>query len=130
MSDTNRIAGLMAWNLIDILWALFYVLGVFAAMLVLNPALALPVILVVPVIAVLTAYFQNRILHWNRKIRKAHSHVTSAYNEGIMGAKTSKALVNRGAELSGISGRQQRAAQGLRSLFPAQCHLYSAGDVL
>ena len=72
MSDTNRIAGLMAWNLIDILWALFYVLGVFAAMLVLNPALALPVILVVPVIAVLTAYFQNRILHWNRKIRKAH----------------------------------------------------------
>ncbi len=93
MSDTNRIAGLMAWNLIDILWALFYVLGVFAAMLMLNPALALPVILVVPVIAGLTAYFQNRILHWNRQIRKAHSHVTSAYNEGIMGAKTSKALV-------------------------------------
>lgn len=93
MSDTNRIAGLMAWNLIDILWALFYVLGVFAAMLLLNPALALPVILVVPVIAVLTAYFQNRILHCNRQIRKAHSRVTSAYNEGIMGAKTSKALV-------------------------------------
>ena len=113
MSDTNRIAGLMAWNLIDILWALFYVLGVFAAMLVLNPALALPVILVVPVIAVLTAYFQNRILHWNRKIRKAHSHVTSAYNEGIMGAKTSKALVieeQNYQEFQGVSNGLRKAS--------------------
>ena len=27
MSDTNRIASMVAWNLTDILWALFYVLG-------------------------------------------------------------------------------------------------------
>lgn len=113
MSDTNRIAGLMAWNLIDILWALFYVLGVFAAMLLLNPALALPVILVVPVIAVLTAYFQNRILYCNRQIRKAHSRVTSAYNEGIMGAKTSKALVieeQNHAEFQGVTNGLRMAS--------------------
>lgn len=113
MSDTNRIAGLMAWNLIDILWALFYVLGVFAAMLLLNPALALPVILVVPVIAVLTAFFQNRILRCNRQIRKAHSRVTSAYNEGIMGAKTSKALVieeQNHAEFQSVTGGLHKAS--------------------
>ena len=28
MSDTNRIAGMIAWNMVDILWAIFYVLGV------------------------------------------------------------------------------------------------------
>ena len=50
MSDTNRIAGMVAWNLTDILWALFYVLGTFAAMLILNWRLALVVIVIVPVI--------------------------------------------------------------------------------
>ncbi len=93
MSDTNRIASMIAWNLTDILWALFYVLGTFVAMLLLNWRLALVVILIVPAIAVLTAYFQNRILHWNRKIRKLNSKITGSFNEGITGAKTSKTLV-------------------------------------
>ncbi len=93
MSDTDRIASLVAWNFFDILWSATYVLGVFAAMLMLNSKLALLVILVVPAIALLTFYFQNRILHWNRRVRKVNSKITSAYNEGIMGAKTSKTLV-------------------------------------
>lgn len=93
MSDTNRIAGMAAWQSVDLLWALAYVLGVFGAMLVLNVRLALTIMLIVPAIALLTAYFQNRILHWNRRIRKQNSKITSAYNEGIMGAKTSKTLV-------------------------------------
>lgn len=93
MSDTNRIAGMIAWNLTDILWALFYVFGTFAAMLILNWKLALVVILIVPAIAILTGYFQNRILHWNRKIRKLNSKITGSFNEGITGAKTSKTLV-------------------------------------
>lgn len=93
MNDIGRIASLIAWNLPDIIWALAYVLGVFVAMLILDWRLALIVMLVVPAIAVLTIYFQNRILHWNRKVRKINSQITSAYNEGIMGAKTSKTLV-------------------------------------
>lgn len=93
MSDTNRIAGLVAWGLVDILWALAYVAGVFVAMLMLNVRLALLVILVVPALAVLTVYFQNKILHWNRRVRKVNSQMTGAYNEGITGAKTSKTLV-------------------------------------
>lgn len=93
MSDTSRISSLVAWNTFDILWAVSYVIGVFAAMLMLNVKLALIVILVVPAIALLTFYFQNRILFWNRKVRKTNSRITGAYNEGIMGAKTSKTLV-------------------------------------
>lgn len=93
MSDTSRIASMVAWNLTDILWAMFYVLGTFAAMLLLNWKLALVVIVIVPVIAVLTGYFQNRILHWNRRVRKLNSRITGAFNEGITGAKTTKTLV-------------------------------------
>ena len=93
MSDTNRIAGMVAWNFTDILWSMFYVLGTFVAMLLLNWKLALVIIVIVPAIAVLTGYFQNRILHWNRKVRKINSKITGSFNEGITGAKTSKTLV-------------------------------------
>ena len=93
MSDTDRIAGMVAWNLTDMMWALVYVLGVFAAMLALNWKLALIIMSIVPALAVLTWYFQNKILRWNRKVRKINSRITSGYNEGIMGAQTSKTLV-------------------------------------
>ncbi|WP_303926058.1 ABC transporter ATP-binding protein [Subdoligranulum variabile] len=93
MSDTNRIAGMIAWNSVDMLWAVFYVLGVFGMMGLLNPGLAAAVILIVPVISLLTAWFQDKILRWNRRVRKMNSRITSAYNEGIMGARTSKTLV-------------------------------------
>ena len=55
MSDTNRIAGMIAWNSVDMLWAVFYVLGVFGMMFLLDPGLAAAVILIVPVISLLTA---------------------------------------------------------------------------
>lgn len=93
MSDTGRISGMLAWGLMDVMWSLVYVLGVFAAMLMLNWKLALLIMLIVPIIAVLTVYFQNKILHWNRKTRRINSQITGAFNEGISGARTSKTLV-------------------------------------
>ncbi|MCI9440459.1 MAG: ABC transporter ATP-binding protein [Ruminococcus sp.] len=92
MSDTLRIATVAAWGLVDMLWALLYVVSVFAIMFFLNVRLALIILLIVPCIAVLTVYFQNKILHWNRKVRKINSQITSAYNEGITGVKTSKTM--------------------------------------
>ena len=97
MNDTNRIAGMLAWNLADMLWALCYIIFVFISMLLLNWKLAIVVTLVVPVVALQTAYYQNRILHWNRRVRKLSSRITGAFNEGIMGAKTSKTMVIEGA---------------------------------
>ena len=104
---------MIAWNLFDILWALFYVLGVFVAMFFLNPGLAAAVVLIVPILSLLTAYFQNRILHWNRRVRKMNSRITSAYNEGIMGARTSKTLVieeQNSREFETVSGEMKTAS--------------------
>ena len=93
MSDTNRIAAMIAWSAVDVLWAVLYVLGVFVMMFLLDAGLAATVVLIVPVMALLTAWFQERILRWNRRVRKMNSRITSAYNEGITGARTSKTLV-------------------------------------
>lgn len=93
MSDTNRIAGMIAWGLIDLCWALIYVVGVFVIMFMMNAKLALIIVLVVPCIVLCTVYFQEKMLKWNRKMRKINSQITSAYNEGITGVKTSKSMV-------------------------------------
>lgn len=92
MSDTLRIATVVAWGLVDMFWALLYVVSVFGIMFFLNVRLAFVILLIVPGIAVLTVYFQNKILHWNRKVRKINAQITSAYNEGITGVKTSKSM--------------------------------------
>lgn len=93
MSDTNRIGSVFAWSLVDIFWSAAYVIGCMGVMLFLNWRLALLVIVVVPAIALLTLYFQKKILAINRQARKVNAEITRHYNEGISGAKTSKTLV-------------------------------------
>lgn len=93
MSDTNKIGSVFAWSLVDIFWSAAYVIGCMGVMLVLNWRLALLVIVVVPAIALLTLYFQKKILAINRQARKVNAEITRHYNEGISGAKTSKTLV-------------------------------------
>ena len=93
MSDTNKIGSVFAWSLVDVFWSATYVIGCMIVMLFLNWKLALLIIVVVPAIALLTLYFQKRILHINRQARKINAEITRHYNEGISGAKTSKTLV-------------------------------------
>lgn len=92
MSDTLKIAGVAAWGLVDMFWAFLYVVSVFVIMFVLNARLAVILLVIVPCIAVITVVFQNKILHWNRRVRRLNSQITSAYNEGITGVKTSKTM--------------------------------------
>lgn len=118
MSDTLRIASMIAWGLVDMFWALLYVVSVFVIMFVLNVRLALILVLVAPCIAVITAFFQNRILNWNRKVRRINSQITSAYNEGITGVKTSKSMVierdNEKAFFGRTSEMQQAAGRAAK----------------
>ncbi|MFI3200371.1 MAG: ABC transporter ATP-binding protein [Eubacteriales bacterium] len=93
MSDTLKISATVSWTLVDIVWQGFYVGSVFVAMFLLNAKLALIVATVIPVLALLTAFFQKKILLYNRKARKVNSQITNAYNEGITGQKTLKTLV-------------------------------------
>jgi ATP-binding cassette subfamily B protein len=93
MSDTNKIGTVFAWSMVDIFWSAAYVIGSMVVMLAINWKLALLVIVVVPAIALLTLYFQKRILKINRQVRKINAEITRHYNEGISGAKTSKTMV-------------------------------------
>lgn len=103
LSDTNKIGSMIAWGLVDIFWSITYVVGVFIAMLLLNVKLALLVIIVVPIMALVTVFFQKKLLNTNRKIRKINSKMTGEFNEGITGARTTKTLVIEDKNLHGFT---------------------------
>lgn len=108
MSDTNKIGSMIAWGLVDLFWSITYVGGVFIAMFMLNAKLAIYVISIVPFIAILTVYFQNKILNVNRDVRKINSKITGAFNEGISGCITSKTLVIEDKNLGEFSKITQK----------------------
>ncbi len=93
VSDIMRISELLAWSLTDVLWAIFYLIGCMISMFSLNAKLASLVMIVLPPLAVMCFFFQKSILKHQRIVRKTNSRITSAYNEGIMGAMTTKTLV-------------------------------------
>ena len=99
ISDVARLSEMIAWSLVDVLWALSFVIGCMVAMFSLNWQLALIALCVIPVLAVLCFHFQKKILKCQREVRKTNSRITGAFNEGIMGAMTTKTLVREQANL-------------------------------
>ena len=92
-SDTQRLAETIGWSMLDLAWGAVMLVAASVTMLVLNWKMALMVMLVVPPLALVSWWFQQRILKAYRAVRKTNSKITGAFNEGIMGAKTTKTLV-------------------------------------
>ena len=93
MSDTGRIGSLVSWTLMDSVWHSSYLVGSIVIMLAINARLALLVMLILPMIVLLYALFQGKLIRGNRQIRELNSKITGDFNEGITGAKTIKTLV-------------------------------------
>lgn len=92
-SDCNGLARIMGWALLDAVWGTTMLTGIVIAMLVLHWKLALAVLVIIPPLLILCRHYQFRLLISSRAVRKANSHVTAAFNESIMGVRTTKALV-------------------------------------
>ena len=99
-SDAQRLGDTISWGLVDIMWGGTMMLAIGAFMLAMNLTLGLIALAVMPPLALISFYFQKRILESNREVRKTNSRISGAYNEGIMGAKTTKTLVREKANLA------------------------------
>ncbi|MDR1472179.1 MAG: ABC transporter ATP-binding protein/permease [Synergistaceae bacterium] len=113
MSDTDKIGLIIAWGLVDLMWAASYAIMAAAAMLLLDWRLGIWMVLVMPAMAVATSWFQNGILRHNRLVRRTNSLMTGSFNEGILGARTSKTLVIEDintAEFSRLTGEMYRGS--------------------
>lgn len=110
-SDSRKLATIISWGLVDMLWGGLTMIGIIIVMYVINWKLALVVTCVVPFLVVVSLYFRKKILVSYRGVRKVNSKITASYNEGILGNKTTKTLVledNREKEFNELCTSMKR----------------------
>ena len=91
-SDTDRVAELVTWGLLDVTWSTFNILTALFFMWQISWQLTLIVLVIVPIIIVVATLFQRKIIVQYREVRKVNSKITGAYNETITGVRVIKAL--------------------------------------
>jgi len=99
-SDSERVAELITWGLLDVSWAILNIVTSSVFMLVINWKLALVIIAIIPIVVVIAVEFRKRILVQYRSVRKFNSRITGAYNETITGVRVVKALGREEENLS------------------------------
>ncbi len=112
-SDAQRLGETLAWSLVDIAWGGFYMIACLIGMFVRNWKLTLIICAFLPLMGLVSVYFQKRILANHRAVRRANSLITGAYNEGIMGARTTKTLVREelnAKEFNVLAGNMRRSS--------------------
>ncbi|WDV45294.1 ABC transporter ATP-binding protein [Clostridiaceae bacterium M8S5] len=92
-SDIQKLSDVIAWSIVDMVWGLSMMTLIIFVMIYVNLKLALIALSVLPILLIVSVYFQDKILKSYRNVRKINSRITGAVNEGIMGAKTTKTLV-------------------------------------
>jgi ATP-binding cassette subfamily B protein len=112
-SDSDRVAELMTWGMLDITWATINIATAAYFMLIINPNMAWIVFAVLPVLIFVAFQFRKRILLQYRRVRRINSRITGAFNENITGVRVVKAL-----------GRED---QNLREFSELTGEMYSAG---
>ena len=103
-SDVQRLAETIGWSLLDLCWGIVMLVMCSVTMLTINWKLGLAVMAVLPPLGVISVWFERRILKAWRGVRKTNSRITGAFNEGIMGAKTTKTLVREEMNMTEFSG--------------------------
>ncbi len=112
-SDSERIAELVTWGLVDITWAILNITTSIIFMVSINWRLSVLVFGVIPLMMGLAFWFRQRILFQYREVRRLNSIITGAYNENITGVRVVKALVREkrnAAEFGETTGAMYRAA--------------------
>jgi len=131
-SDSDRVAELVTWGLLDTTWGIMNIITAAYFMILINWRLALIVSLAIPILVVVASWFQKKIIGEYRQVRKINSKITGAYNENITGVRVVKSLGREEAnlrEFSSLTGEMYRAgyrAAWLSALFLPVVQVISA----
>ena len=91
-NDTERVAELVTWGLLDSTWGIINIASSMYFMFNINARLAWIVVTILPILLFVGIKFQTRILKQYRTVRKINSQITASYNENITGVRVIKAL--------------------------------------
>jgi ATP-binding cassette subfamily B protein len=131
-SDTERVADLLTWGILDTTWAVMNIASSAFFMIQINWRLTIIVLLSIPLLMWVSVQFRKRILVEYRTVRKMNSKITGAYNENITGVRVVKALGREPEnmqEFGKLTGEMYRAgyrAAWLSALFLPTVQIISA----
>ena len=131
-SDTDRMAELVTWGLLDITWGIMNITTSIYFMVIINWKLALIVLGIIPILILVAVQFKKKILVEYRNVRKINSKITGAYNENINGVRVVKALcreeenLHEFGQLTGSMYEASYRAAWLSALFLPVVQLISA----
>jgi len=131
-SDTDRVAELVTWGMLDTTWGVMNIITAGFFMAIINWRLALLVSAAIPVLVIVASWFQKKIIREYREVRKINSKITGAHNENITGVRVVKSLGREEAnlgEFSKLTGEMFRAgyrAAWLSALFLPVVQLITA----
>ena len=115
-SDSERIAWLVSWGMLDVVWGVMNIGAALFFMARINWQLTLIVSAMIPILLVVAVQFKKRILVQFRQVRKFNSKITGQYNENITGVRVVKALGREDANLSEFAAlSEQRFGSGYRA---------------
>ena len=103
-SDCDKLARIIAWGSLDLVWAFCLVIMIAIILIVLQPVLGLLVLSVVPPLIWISAIFQKKLLLSSRDTRKFNSMITASFAEALQGLRTTKTLVREQDNLSEFQG--------------------------
>lgn len=103
-SDCDKLARIIAWGSLDLVWAVCLVFMIAVILVVLHPVLGLLVLSVVPPLILVSAIFQKKLLLSSRDTRKFNSMITASFAEALQGLRTSKTLVREEENLREFQG--------------------------
>ncbi len=91
-NDTERLAELVTWGLLDSTWGVVNIITAMIFMFIINWQLALIILAILPILLFVAIQFRKHILEQFRQVRKFNSKITASYNENISGVRVVKAL--------------------------------------
>lgn len=91
-SDVSRLSEILSWSFNDLVWGFLVMILLLIVMFTVNWKLALIILVIVPMVYFVSAWFQKRILQNYRSVRAENSKITHGFSEGITGAKTTKTM--------------------------------------
>jgi len=92
-SDIGRLADIIAWGVIDMVWGLSMMLISAIIMIATDWRLALCALSALPVLVLISIFFERGILERSRVVRRTNSRLTAAFSENIRGVRAVKTLV-------------------------------------
>ncbi len=131
-SDSDRVAELVTWGIVDSAWAVMSILTSMIFMVIINWRLALVVFIILPFVIYAAIEFRKRILSEFRNVRKTNSKIVAAYNENISGVRVIKALgreeenMREFGTLTGTMYRSAYRAAWLSALFLPSVQMITA----